>query len=312
MTKFSFLIPCYGSETTLESVITEIRQTIHNDDTYEIILVNDCSPDRVQEVIDTLCSRFPNISSITFARNFGKHAALMAGLRIAQGQYICYLDDDGQCPMPDFYKLFAEVQKEAHVSMAFYGKKKQSAFKNFGSILNNLMAQILIGKPKELQLTNFVLMKKFVKDEIINYTGAYPYLDGLLLRTTKNIVPVPVKDRHRFKGQTTFTFQKMLQLWLNGFTSFSIVPLRLATLLGFVCSLIGFFMIIYLSLNKIMNPTIVPEGWTSLIAVIILTGGLNLFMLGIVGEYIGRAFMVLSNTPQYVIEKTHNSHMEEK
>ena len=303
MTKFSFVIPCYGSEKTITSVIDEINATLKPEDTYEIILVNDCSPDNVQQVIDTLCKQYSQVKSITFTKNFGKHAAVLAGLRETTGEYICYLDDDGQCPMPDFYELFAPIKQGAHVSMAKYGKKTQSAFKNLGSSINNLMANVLIGKAKNIQLTNFSIMQKFIRDELIRYNGPYPYIEGLILRTTKNIINVPMRDRHRFEGETTFTFTKMIKLWFNGFTSFSIIPLRITTFLGFLLSTIGFGIMIYLGINKILNPTIIPEGWTSLIATIILIGGLNLFMLGMLGEYVGRAFMILSDTPQYVISK---------
>ncbi|MBO5031600.1 MAG: glycosyltransferase family 2 protein [Lachnospiraceae bacterium] len=304
MSKVSFVIPCYRSERTLEGVVAEIRNTMQTlpEYEYDIFLVNDCSPDNTFEVIASLCEKYDNISGISLAKNFGQHAALMAGLRRSDGDIVVCLDDDGQTPADEVGKLLEEIHNGSDVVYASYERKKHSAFRNFGTWMNDLMTRAMLGKPKELHITSYFAAKRFVVDSMLEYENSYPYIIGLVLRATRNITNVPVRHRSREVGTSGYTMKKLLGLWFNGFTAFSILPLRVATVTGVVFAGAGFLYGIYTIIKKLINPA-VPLGFSSLMAAIVFIGGMLMIMLGLIGEYIGRIYISINNSPQYVIRE---------
>ncbi|KAF5038587.1 Undecaprenyl-phosphate 4-deoxy-4-formamido-L-arabinose transferase [anaerobic digester metagenome] len=305
MKKLSFVIPCYGSELTLEEVIRELIDTVHNKSEYEyeIILVNDCSPDNVSKKINLLCQKYNNIISIDLARNFGQHAALMAGYSYCTGEIIISLDDDGQTPIDEVFSLIDKLSEGYDVVYGSFNEKKHNSFRNFGSHINDLMAEVLIDKPKDLKVSSYFVARKFIIDEILKYKNSYPYILGLILRSTRNICDVQVNHRRRIHGTSGYSFKKLLSLWLNGFTAFSVKPLRSATIIGFICALIGFLFGSYTVIHKLLNPS-TPAGYSSIMAVILFIGGMIMLMLGLIGEYIGRIYISINNSPQYVIRET--------
>lgn len=304
--KISFVIPCYGSERTINGVVEEIIQTAAAGGyDYEIILVNDCSPDHVWEEIENLCLNNPNIKGICLAKNFGQHSALMAGYRHSSGEIIISLDDDGQTPANEFPALIHKLEEGYDVVYASYEHKMHNSFRNIGSRINEYMCEKLLGKPKGLMVTSYFAAKRFIIEEVCRYQNSYTYLIGLIFRATQNIATVPVKHRERTIGKSGYTFKKLLALWLNGFTAFSIVPLRLATFSGVLLAVFGFIYVIYILINKFVNP-MVPTGWSSTIAIISLIGGFTLCNLGMIGEYLGRIYISLNNSPQYVIKDKKN------
>ncbi|MCR5670083.1 MAG: glycosyltransferase family 2 protein [Butyrivibrio sp.] len=301
----SYVIPCYRSESTLESVINEIDET-HKTKlsyNYEIILVNDGSPDNTWETICRLAREKDYITGINFAKNFGQHAALMAGLNASKGNYVICLDDDGQTPACEAGKLIEAIENGADVAYARYSKKQHSLFRNFGTAMNEWMASAMLGKPKDLFVSSYFAARRFVVDEMIKYESSYPYVIGLVLRTTKNIVNVDVNHRKREVGESGYTFGKLLALWINGFTAFSIKPLRIATLSGSFFAILGFIYGIYTIIKKFVNPT-VPVGFSALMSAVIFVGGMLMLMLGMVGEYLGRVYISQNRNPQYVIRET--------
>lgn len=304
MSKISFVIPCYRSARTIEGVVAEIQDTMAAipQYVYEIILVNDCSPDETFEVIKALCVRYNNITGISLARNFGQHAALMAGLRRAGGDIIVCLDDDGQTPADEVGKLLAGIENGSDVVYASYENKHHSAFRNFGTWMNDIMTRMMLGKPKELHLTSYFAAKRFVVDSMLRYENSYPYIIGLVLRATRNISNVPVNHRSREVGTSGYTMKKLLGLWFNGFTAFSILPLRIATITGVVFAGAGFIYGIYTVVKKFVNPQ-VPLGFSSLMAAVVFIGGMLMIMLGLIGEYIGRIYISINNSPQYVVKE---------
>ena len=304
----SFVIPCYRSAQTIGKVVEEIDTTMKSLSAYEyeIVLVNDSSPDNTYEVIRELCARRKDICGIDLARNFGQHAALMAGFGYAHGDVVVCLDDDGQTPAAEVGKLLEKIEEGYDVVYAKYVHKKHSGFRNFGSKINELMARVMLGKPKELYLSSYFAAKKFVVEEMLRYTNPYPYVIGLVLRTTKSIANVEVVHREREVGTSGYTIGKLLGLWLNGFTAFSIKPLRIATALGCITACGGFIYGIYTIIKKFVNPD-VPMGFSALMAALVFLGGMVMLMLGLIGEYIGRIYISLNNSPQYVIKECINA-----
>ena len=298
----SFVIPCYGSEHTSSFVTKEIRDKISEkpEYDYEIIAVNDCSPDRVWDVLLELAKEDPKLRLIGLAKNMNRPGAVMAGMGKAAGDYVVIMDDDGQCPMERFWDLLAPLEGEYDVSMAGYPSRKQSAFKNFGTFVNKKMTEYMLDRPKDLEFTNFMVMRRYVAEELCKYHNPYPYMTGLILRTTKRIISVPMEERERYKGSSGFTFKKMVSLWMNGLTAFSIKPLRLASLLGFVTAAIGFLYSLVVIIRRIISPGI-PAGYSSIMAVVLLFSGVLMLLLGVIGEYVGRIYISLNNSPQYVI-----------
>ncbi|MEG1426996.1 MAG: glycosyltransferase family 2 protein [Oscillospiraceae bacterium] len=307
MTKLSFVIPCYGSEKTLESVIHEITETLQTrkEFDYEIILVNDSSPDHVFSVIKKLTESNPKIKGIDLAKNFGQHAALMTGFNHVTGDIVISLDDDGQNPADEVFKLVDEIDDDHDLVFAKYGARQYSFFRNFGSKVNDAMAVFFIGKPKNLIIGTYFACKRFVIDEIIKYRNPYPYIEGLLLRATNKVKNVQVNHRERISGHSGYDFKKLFSLWINGFTAFSVKPLRVATIIGVICACFGFLYGCFVIVEKFLDPT-TPTGYSSTMAALLFIGGLIMLILGMIGEYVGRIYISLNNSPQYVIRKKMN------
>ncbi len=301
----SFVIPCYRSENTLESVINEINETMNKLDkyNYEVVLVNDGSPDDTWGTIQKVSDKYEFVKGYNLAKNFGQHAALMAGLNNTHGDYIVCLDDDGQTPADEVGKLLNALHDGADVAYARYDHKQHSAFRNFGTAMNEWMAHVMLGKPKDLFVSSYFAVRRYVVDEMCKYQGSYPYVIGLVLRTTRNIVNVDVHHRKREVGASGYTFSKLMGLWINGFTAFSIKPLRIATAMGVIFALCGFAYGIYTIIKKLMFPLLPSVGFSALMSAVVFMGGMLMFMVGMAGEYIGRIYISQNNNPQYVIRE---------
>lgn len=308
--KLSFIIPCYRSEKTVMAVIDEIVEKVKErpEYGYEIITVNDGSPDNVLALLLTEAESRPYLKVIDLARNFGQHAAMMAGLSYAEGEYIVFQDDDAQCPVDKLWELIKPLDEGYDISTAQYSlrERKESFFRRAGSWFNDCMMQIMLEKPRETYLANFFAIKRFVAEEMLRYKNPYPYMDGLLLRTSRKIASVPMADRERLSGTSTYTLRKLISLILNGFTAFSIKPLRIATFLGTLTSFFGFFFGLYVIIRKLLYPELIDDGYSSLMAVILFVGGMIMLLLGICGEYIGRIYICINNSPQYVVRQAVN------
>lgn len=307
MRKISFCIPCYKSEQTLPAVVEEINTTMQglkDKYSYEIILVNDCSPDGTFNTIEELAKQQDNIVGVDLAKNFGQHSALMAGFHFVTGDILVCLDDDGQTPANEVQKLLDEIEAGEDVVYAKYEHKKHSLFRNFGSFVNEKMAQFLLGKPKELYVSSYFAARRFIVDEMLKYDKSYPYIIGLVLRSTKRITNVVVNHREREIGRSGYTIGKLLGLWMNGFTAFSVKPLRISTWIGISCAMLGFLYGIFTIIKKLVLGDAVAVGFSALMASIMFIGGLILFMLGLLGEYIGRMYIGMNNAPQFVIRQT--------
>lgn len=301
--KISFVIPCYRSEKTILSVVDEIVTTMAQREElgYEIILVNDGSPDHVWDVIKKKTEEDSRVIGVNLAKNFGQHSALMAGYNQCTGDYVVSLDDDGQTPACEVFSLIDTLEQGYDVVYASYPENHQNAFRRWGSNFANKMSAYMFDvKDSKNKGSSYYIAKKFVVDEMIRYQHSFPYVSGLIMRTTRNIGYVSVNHRDRLQGKSGYSLKALVSLWLNGFTAFSVKPLELGAYLGFFMSVSGFVFALITIIRKLITPTM-QAGWSSLISAILIVGGVIMIMLGLIGEYIGRIYICINNSPQYVI-----------
>ena len=212
------------------------------------------------------------------------------------------LDDDGQTPADEVDKLLDRLEEGYDAVYAKYEHKQHSAFRNFGSRVNERMTRTMLGKPADLYVSSYFAVKRFVVEDMIRYENSYPYVIGLVLRATRNITNVVVNHREREEGRSGYTIKKLLGLWFNGFTAFSVKPLRVATALGAFSAFAGFLYGIYTIVKRLVLPD-VPMGFSAIMSAIVIFGGMIMLMLGLIGEYIGRIYISMNNSPQYVIRE---------
>ncbi len=301
----SFVIPCYRSQNTILKVVDEIERTVRTRDgfDYEIILVNDCSPDDVWSVISDLAKRNEKVTGINLAKNFGQHSALLAGYNHCSGDYVISLDDDGQTPADEVYKLIDKLEEGFDVVYASYGEVHQNIIRRLGSDFAKAMSDYMFDiKGSKEQGSSYYVAKKFIIDEMTNYKNPYPYMAGLILRVTRNIGFVFVTHRDRMEGRSGYSFKGLVNLWLNGFTAFSVKPLRIGSYTGFTTAALGMLYAIYIIIKKLFFHPEMATGWSSTISVIMIVGGIIMAMLGLIGEYVGRIYICINNSPQYVIK----------
>ena len=301
----SFVIPCYRSENTILFVVDEIEETMkkRQELEYEIILVNDGSPDGVWNVINDRAEKDEHIVGIDLARNFGQHCALMAGYNRARGDIIVSLDDDGQTSAGEVFKLIDKLNEGYDTVYAVYSEYHQSAFRRWGSGFANRMTYSMLNVKEDFpKVSSYFVMRRFVVDEILNYDHPYPYIAGLILRATRNIAFVNIEHRKRMSGKSGYSLKSLYSLWLNGFTAFSVKPLEIGILVGFFLAFCGFLFTVITVIRKMLTPQM-QAGWSSTISAIMFIGGVIMIMLGLIGEYIGRIYICLNNSPQYVIRK---------
>lgn len=305
--KLSFVIPCYRSQKTVGSVIQEIREMIKKEAKYdyEIILVNDGSPDDVWDVIKEYATQDKHILGVNLARNFGQHSAVLAGYHYCTGDYVISLDDDGQTPAGEVPELIRELETGYDVVYAKYNEMHQKAFRRWGSDFARRMSDYIFGV-RGYYTGSFFVARRFVIDEMIRYQNCYPYLGGLVLRTTRNIGYVSIQHNDRLSGQSGYSLKKLISLWFNGFTAFSVKPLEISTYIGFLFAFIGFVYTIVIIVRRLFIPeleAIIPYGWSSQTAIMLVIGGLILINMGLMGEYIGRIYICINNSPQFVVRE---------
>jgi len=301
--KISIAIPVYNSENTISNLVEKLILELSNFN-LEIVLVNDCSKDNSENRCIALYKKYPDkIKFYSLAKNVGEHNTVMAALNFISGDYVLIMDDDFQNPVSEVIKMINYIsENNFDVVYSYYDKKQHSFFRNLGSKFNDKVANYMLSKPKDLYLSSFKIINKFVVSEIIKYDLPFPYIDGLILRTTSNIGKIKVEHSKRIDGKTQYTLSKLISLWLNMFTNFSILPLRLATFLGFIFSIIGFGLGIFGVFMKFLDPSI-PIGYASLFVTVSIFAGIQLIAVGMVGEYIGRIFISMNKTPQFAIRK---------
>lgn len=304
MKRISIIIPVYNGELSIAKLVNKLISELKNNYDLEIILVNDNSKDNSEEECIKLYNNNNNlVKFFSLSKNVGEHNAVMAGLNHLSGDYAVIMDDDFQNPISEVKKLISfAIDNSFDVVYTFYRSKKHSLFRNFGSWFNGKVANLMLKKPKDLYLSSFKIMNNYIVKEIIKYDLPYPYIDGLILQSTDNIGKIEVDHQSRKSGKSGYTLKKLISLWLNMFTNFSILPLRFSIIIGFFFAIIGFVIGIQTVIEKIMNPNL-PVGYPTLIVVIAIFSGIQLIAIGTIGEYIGRIFMAQNKKPQYSIRK---------
>lgn len=305
-TKLSIVVPVYKSQEILPELVQRIQKTASSlelNGRFELLLVNDGSPDNSWKIIDDLAEQYDFVRGVNLQKNFGQHSATMAGLHFVRGEIIVIMDDDLQHPPDSISELMTAIEKGADVCYVKYHGRQHPSWKVIGSRVNNWAASILLEKPHDLYLSSFKAIHHNVVREVIKYDGPYAYLDGLILDVTRSIRVIDIQHQPRHKGSTNYNLRRSISLWLRMATSFSVVPLRLATVLGLSMAALSLFVVAGVVIYRLLHPE-VPAGWASMIAVVLFVGGIQTFCIGMLGEYLGRAYLRINRKPQFVVRST--------
>jgi undecaprenyl-phosphate 4-deoxy-4-formamido-L-arabinose transferase len=303
--RLSIVIPVYRSEKILPQLVAQIHTEMCNAglvDNFELLLINDDSPDNSWQIITALANTHNFVKGIALRRNFGQHNAIMAGLNYAQGKFIVLMDDDLQHPPQSITHILQSLVQGSDVCYTNYLNRQHALWKKWGSKFNDWVACRLLGKPKGLYLSSFKGLRQEIAQEIIRYDGPYAYIDGLILDVTRSITSIDIQHQERHTGEGNYNLRRSFSLWMKMATSFSVLPLRLATYAGFTLAAVSLIMIFFVIVLKFMHPEY-PRGWTSLIATVLFIGGVQTLCIGVMGEYLGRTYLKLNHKPQFVVAK---------
>lgn len=301
MKEISIVVPVYNSDECVENLTKALAEALKGID-YEQIMVNDCSRDKSWEKICGVIDEGYPVVGVNLRKNSGQDNALFAGLTQAKGKWVVIMDDDLQHDPKDIPALLHEAEKGWDCVYADFPKKKQAAWKNLGSWLNGKVAEKLIDKPKNLYLSPFKIMSGEVVAEMIKSTSLFPYIDGLIFQVTHNITQIPIEHHERAAGKSNYNLIKSIKVFAKLVFGFSVIPLRIASLLGTLSAFAGFLLGIFYMVRYFMGKEDVT-GWTTLVCLVLFLGGLILLSLGVIGEYLGRAYLTLNRIPKFTIKE---------
>jgi polyisoprenyl-phosphate glycosyltransferase len=301
----SIVVPVYRSAAILPELVATVAEVMRGT-CVELVLVCDASPDNSWSVIGDLAKQYAFIRGICLRKNAGQHNAIMAGLAHSRGEFIVVMDDDLQHPPSAIPLLLNALGNGVDVCYVNYVQRKHVLWKRVGSKVNDIAATLLLGKPHSLYLSSFKAMKRAIVEQVVKYDGPFAYVDGLILESTAAITSVDIVHSERRSGEGNYSLRRSVSLWLKMATSFSVFPLRVLFVFGSLVAIISMLMAAYVVLSKLQNPDL-PIGWSSTIAAILFVGGLQMLGLGLLGEYLGRAYMKLNGKPQYVVREVISS-----
>jgi undecaprenyl-phosphate 4-deoxy-4-formamido-L-arabinose transferase len=298
----SIVVPVYNGAATVGALVAALSE-LKPEGGIEVILVNDGSPDNSGDVCREIArtATIP-LTYIEHARNFGEHNAVMTGLRHARGAYVITMDDDLQNPPEEVIRIYDHARLGGFdVVYTRYAVKEHEGWRNIGSRFANWVADQLMDKPKGLYLSSFRCMSALAVAEVVKYRGPYPYVDGLLMQVTQRLDSIEVKHFARAEGRSNYTMRRLIRLWMNLATNFSVLPLRLAVVAGVAMGMLGVLAAAWVVFEALIGET--PSGWASLMTVTLLIAGVQFMILGVLGEYVGRAFMSANGKPQGVVRQ---------
>ena len=299
----SVVIPVYGSAHILPELVHRLDAALApalGADGYEVLLVDDCGPGGSWPAIAELAASHPNLKGIALRKNAGQHNAIMAGLHFARGDVIVTMDDDLQHAPSDIASLLQAVRAGHDVCYARFTHRHHALWKRLGSALNDRVARLLLDTPRGVYLSPFKAFTRGIRDELVKYEGPHVYLDGLILTVTSNIATVEVEHHPRHMGDSGYSLRRSISLWLKMVTNFSIAPLRIASFLGLLFSLAGFGLALMFVIERLRGAPL-PQGWTSLMVIVLIMAGIQLLAVGAIGEYLGRIFLSINRRPQFVV-----------
>jgi undecaprenyl-phosphate 4-deoxy-4-formamido-L-arabinose transferase len=298
---FSLIIPLYKSEETIEHLLSRL-EALEIDTPWQVIFVDDGSPDKTYKIIHQRLQHSPlEALLIRHTRNFGEHQAVLTGYRHAEGEYFINIDDDLQNPPEEALRLLEyAVANDLDVVYGNYVEKKHNLFRNLGSDFANLTARLLLDLPKSYYLSSFRCVRRLIGERITTVSSPYVYIDGLLSQATQQIGSLDVQHDQRDSGVSNYNIRRLVRLWLVILTSFSLMPLRIASFIGLIAATIGAISLSYILLSSVFG-TIDVAGWPSVISAILFFGGVQCLLLGLLGEYVGRIYLTVYGKPQALI-----------
>lgn len=303
----SVCIPCYNSSNTITHVVHDIQAEFqkHPEYDYQILLANDGSPDnKTFEVIRSLCAEDRRIIGFNLSRNFGQGSALCALYKHIEGDMAVFMDDDGQHPVEGIFLLLEKIEEGNDFAIAKFESKQHSGFKVITSKLHRCVAEWCGTCPKGIVYSSFTAMSRVAIDAVKEYDSPFPSVGAYLMNVTTRIVNVPMPHQARLAGSSGYTLKKMLMLTLTSLTSFSMLPLRVAVILGTLFSGAGVITGLVLLIRAILGGAV--STGSIIVFLLLLSSGIIMLLLGLIGEYIGRVYMIISNKPQYRIRETVN------
>jgi len=295
---FSLIVPIYRSEETIDRLVTRLEE-INHPSPWQVIFVDDGSPDASFNVLQKRLQHSSLAALlIRHTRNFGEHQAVMTGYRHAEGEFFINMDDDLQNPPEEALRLLEHAQRyELDVVYGNYIEKKHNLFRNLGSAFANYTARLLLDLPNSFYLSSFRCISRLIGEKITLVQSPYVYIDGLLSQSTNRIGSLDVMHDPRDSGSSNYNLRRLIRLWLVILTSFSLMPLRMATIVGIGAAAGGAVSLIYILISSAFGKVEVA-GWSSVISSILFFGGIQCLLLGLLGEYIGRIYLTVYGKPQ--------------
>ena len=299
----SIIVPVYNSEATLVELTSRIRSVLAPlMQRFEIILVNDSSQDGSWEVIRRLVEQDPNISGLNLMHNYGQHNALLVGIQKAQHELVVTIDDDLQHPPEEIPKLLSKLSEGYDVVYGRPATRSHSAWRNISSKVLKAVLKIVLGAEMGGQSSAFRAFPSILRRGFENFTDAQLSIDVLLSWSAARVTHILVNHQERRVGKSGYTFRKLMLLAFNMLTGYSTVPLRIASIVGLTTSLIGISMFFYVAIRRLLQTTYVP-GFAFIASEIALFAGLQLFAIGVIGEYVARLHFRTMGKPPYVIRE---------
>jgi dolichol-phosphate mannosyltransferase/undecaprenyl-phosphate 4-deoxy-4-formamido-L-arabinose transferase len=297
----SVVVPVYDSP-AVEALTDRVEAAFRDGpDGYELILVDDGSPGHdIWPALERLARTHVHVRAVQLMRNFGQQAATICGLREARGDVVITLDDDLQHDPADIPLLLA--QSDHDIVIAQFERKEHGLFRRLASRAKGVFDEIIVGKPKHLQLSSFRLLSRAVTDGVLSIRTPNPFLPALMFHISKDVVGVKVGHAPRAGGRSGYTLGKLLRLFSNLIINNSSLLLRAAAAAGALFAVFSFALSGYVIYHKLVHKVAV-QGWTSIFAAVLLIGGLLLVSLGIVGEYLIRIIQSSEARPTYFVRR---------